>query len=259
MAANNQIKSLKIKIKRLEEELLVYKNHHRSCTLTPEIPCPPSSPIAVDEDYAQREESSLQVIQFNPHLTQTTRNSLQQPGKWRTWIDRLIKDTPPAEEWPKMWKARGLAYPRSINKAFSLPESTGAQYIEPADIPVDFMPKNNDGLSALVQRAVRYSSAMKAFDTTAQLVANLAAYQELVFASFCWLLLKEGASKELIASLLRYVSRGRLSGTEMPKSYQRLLSGAKYVNGLVKKLSCSGWGNHANELLLFCEAFVGSR
>ena len=244
-----KIQDLEKEIRRLKQRVRELEKHHHMCGISPARELLPLSPCTNSEQ--KNSGINLEFVQFEPCRLQISKSGLPKPKKWLGFVEKEIGMVPRPENWADAWEERLVVWKdEDFDTGFVYPSPLAAKPVQLSDALKNSIP---DGSEQLVQRVLKYATTFKAYSTSAMCMANWAAYYQLVYTSSCWLLELYGASEKLLQYLLQYVSTAKPSAEKFPKTYRRLLSGARYVNELVRDLGKIGWKDRASELLLYCK------
>ena len=246
-------------IKYLEKQLL--KLHPLpSQALSPNSP--PLSPSSANETIfseslthcstAPWQDDGLQFVHYDP---QTRRMPQSQP-QWKTDLRKLLQSIPRLDKWEEKREQVGTPTVEKNRLAIQIMLGWSSEVIsvpqndESLEIP-ELLPDDNFGM---ISNACEYGSRTRNSTMNMEFSVLLAKYQQIVFISYCVVLLDVGNAAETVNWMLRrYVSD---SG---PKNLMRYRSGCLWVNRCVASLLSQGWGYKSWEIFLLCSSWIPSK
>ncbi|KAB8213783.1 hypothetical protein BDV33DRAFT_209890 [Aspergillus novoparasiticus] len=104
----------------------------------------------------------------------------------------------------------------------------------------------------LVRRGCDYGELGKLSSVNGEMILLAAKFQQLVFVSYCSVLLHIGTSKDTVDWMLR-----RYVADVTPGSLKRIRLGSTWVNRCIAKLLTNGWGFRSWELFLLYPQSMG--
>ncbi|KAL9609975.1 MAG: hypothetical protein Q9167_005303 [Letrouitia subvulpina] len=173
-------------------------------------------------------------------------SNLRGRPRWKDEADNLLRKIPSAEQWLNAWKkygdgnivdalTQGLA-PDSEVQAVSLITSA----------PVCNNENTND---FLLSRLSSYARAIKSCPLHLAWYRDQATFRELIFVSFCEVLVKSGTHMKAVNDIMRiYVTDSSW------RNLTRLRKGALWVNKLIHTLQDRGWRHRATLVFILCNA-----
>ena len=222
----HDIKAMLAHIKRLEEKLAYFMQHHHRCHLATHV----SPPVADDTynsdgDHDELASPGLRIIPFNPEHTELPKTPISNT-RWRKVADQLLKHAPFAEQWSAWTKQLKLSETHEKNLVIA------AICGVPAQVPqVCEKHMINSKVTGVIALAQAYARATKESQGNATLAFRLQTFQELVFVSLCSVLETVGCPLHEVNETMRIW----VSDSE-DKNLKRLRRGAVWANQRISEL-----------------------
>lgn len=199
-----------------------------------------------------RKDDRLQFVHYDPQPRRTSQSQRQ----WKTDLRKFIYSIPKLDKWDEKRERVGSSTVEANRLAIQIMLGRSSEIIsvpendESLEIP-ELMPEDNFGM---ISGACKYGSRTRNSKSNMEFSILLAKYQQLIFISYCVVLLDVGNATETVNWMLRrYVSD---SG---PKNLMRYRSGCLWVNRCVASLLTQGWGYKSWEIFLLCSSCNSSK
>ncbi|KAB8213093.1 hypothetical protein BDV33DRAFT_82743 [Aspergillus novoparasiticus] len=233
-------------IKYLELRLLEVQS------LIPSSPSSSSKPRSSSLEPSKARESrfiNLSVEKFNSNPRKGTLRSRTKPAQWERELSKFLSSLPEPDKWHHARKIAGFPTNERNKLAIQLllgRPSTSAQVLHPSRISEcpSLLPTDNEDL---ILRGCSYGNFTIQCEEDGKFAVRVAKYQQLVFISYCAVLLSLGNSRQTIDWMMR-----RYISDSDNKNLERYRSGSLWVNRCISQLLKQGWGYKSWELFLLC-------
>ena len=177
-----------------------------------------------------------------PRAKRPRKRPQQKPRKTEA-VEWFLQNAPKATEWRKRQTELDL------NTAEQY-EQTIRAFIDRTNVKVIRVPyqRGEHSKHELVELAERFAWLTKTSLTNAKRQRSFATFQALILLSYCEVLRKKGVSYELIDRIIEHIAGER--------DRRRLLSGAKWINGVIVDLVSNGWTIYRATELFFIGVFL---
>ena len=240
------------------ENLLCCPPHHRSCAQNEKSPLtdrssradrplvdrePTRSPYRREcSDQVTTHSRDLQVIEFHPnHPPIPPRKRTCRRGtklRWQSSLDNFLSKIPLLSKW-----GSGGQSPLEKRKISALVRGH-AFPDEASEDPLQSVPTEQDVLPILA----KFGEFTTSTKPDGEFCRRLARFRELIFVSFCAVVLKTDINAAEVYEIMRNYSGSKAED----KHLQKLISGAKWANRTIFALSKTRWGSQSWEVF-----FVG--
>lgn len=166
----------------------------------------------------------------------------------RRELDSFLRQIKSAISWEKKKKLVRLSSPE--NNRFVMQILCGkawGTYKHGEDRQRDLLSLSDKDHCELVRRGCDYGELGKLSRVNGEMILLAAKFQQLVFVSYCSVLLHIGISKDTVDWMLRRYVADVTAG-----SLKRIRLGSTWVNRCIAKLLTNGWGFRSWELFLLC-------
>jgi hypothetical protein len=218
---------------------------------------PPVPSSALELDLSQTGESSVSSLRFvkcTPRLTNHTRLQARnnESEKWKKQMDKFVRALPSEAGWHEARANSGINTPIRNKQAMKLilGHAGAAIFHEKFDATI-LPPMQPTDSRELVVRGCQYGAFISRCADDRNFAKRVVAFQNLVFCSYCVVMMQAGVSKETTNDTMRRYTGRDLDDPTLDK--YRL--GAIWVNRCMATLLEKGWGHKSWEIFLLGRLF----
>lgn len=191
-----------------------------------------------------------QVVSGMPLPGQGTRLRWPKGGipKWQKQLHKFVDEMPRESWWEKARLHAGLDTPMSNQKAMRLIIGHGSPALFHPGWHVAALSAigNKGGNDDLVARGCAYGNFIARCADDQNFASRVVAFQNLVFCSYCVVMMRLGVSKKMTNNMMR-----EFTGQERDDlTLEKYRHGALWVNRCIAALLTRGWGHKSWELFL---------
>ncbi|KAJ5292179.1 hypothetical protein N7478_001430 [Penicillium angulare] len=230
--------------------------------------------VGSDQEYIEYLESKFQALESSPDLhsapSQQQANDFRfvecrpqaaearqlaekrSATEWEKQLQAFISSIPGRHEWQKARKDAGVDTVQRNRQAMCLMlgQQTAAIFVsaEGSIMLPRMHPCDNQNL---VLKGCMYGEFICRCDNDKSFAVRVAAYQKLIFLSYCTVLLRIGMSRDTVYSMM-----GMYSDSKKTSTLDYYCSGALWVNRCMSTLLKNGWGYKSWEIFLLGKAVI---
>lgn len=231
-------------IEYLEQQLIRIQSH-----LSPDGTSPREFVHMNDDGSAA---SRIEFIECTPELIRNQRHPHEKEiPKWKKKLNKqlhsFVEDVLAATQWELARRKAGIDTPTRNRTALKLILGHGGAAIFPKEYGITVLPPiSPTEPRELVVRGCQYGNFIVHCDKDQVFAARVAAFQKLVFCSYCVVMLRAGVSKKATNDMMRQYTGEKKDDLTLEKDRH----GAVWANRCMSALLENGWGHESWEIFL---------